>query len=152
MSDLGFTHIALGVSDIDQSIAFYAKYAAMQVVHRRTDKTKHVDVAWISDLTRPFVLVLIQVAELKSTLAPSSHLGVACQTREEVDRLCNEARLENVLIDGPHDWGFPVGYWAFFRDPDGHTLEVSYGQEISFTVEQAVNKSNSNLTIENFRR
>ncbi|MBW4565276.1 MAG: VOC family protein [Mojavia pulchra JT2-VF2] len=139
MSDLGFTHIALGVSDIDQSISFYAKYAGMQVVHRRTDQTKHVDVAWISDLTRPFVIVLIQVAQIKSTLAPASHLGVACKTREEVERLCNEAHSENVLIEGPHDWGFPVGYWAFIRDPDGHTLEISYGQEVSFTVAQAIN-------------
>ncbi len=57
--------------------------------------------------------------------------------RGEIDRLCNEARAEGILLAGPNDWGHPVGYWAFIRDPDGHTLEISYGQEISFTVEQA---------------
>ena len=30
--------------------------------------------------------------------------------------------------------GPPVGYWAFLRDPDGHTLEVSFGQQVGLTV------------------
>jgi catechol 2,3-dioxygenase-like lactoylglutathione lyase family enzyme len=138
MSDVGFTHIALTVSDIDQSITFYAKYAGMKVVHRRVDSTTQTDVAWISDLTRPFVIVLIKVMQVNNTLLPASHLGVACQSREQVDDLCQEAQSKGLLIEGPHDWGPPVGYWAFLRDPDGHTLELSYGQEISFTVTQAM--------------
>jgi catechol 2,3-dioxygenase-like lactoylglutathione lyase family enzyme len=137
MSDLGFTHIALAVSDVDTSISFYAKYAQMTVVHHRIDQATQSDVAWISDLTRPFVIVLIKAAKVEGALLPQSHLGVAYQNREEIDRLCNEARAERILLDGPNDWGFPVGYWAFIQDPDGHTLEISSGQEISFTVEQA---------------
>jgi hypothetical protein len=27
-----------------------------------------------------------------------------------------------------------VGYWAFLRDPDGHTLEVAFGQEVALVV------------------
>ena len=34
MSDLGLTHVALPVNNLDANIAFYAKYARMQVVHR----------------------------------------------------------------------------------------------------------------------
>ena len=137
MSDLGFTHIALTVSDIDRSVSFYAKYAAMKVVHRRRDQSTGSDVAWIGDLTRPFVIVLIKVEQVTNALEPFSHLGVACKSREEVDRLCESASAEEVLLAGPEDWGPPVGYWAFIKDPDGHTLEVSYGQEIAFTVETA---------------
>ncbi len=33
------------------------------------------------------------------------------------------------------DSGPPVGYWAFFRDPDGNTLELSYGQDVRSAVE-----------------
>ena len=36
MVDLGLTHVALPVSNLNDSIAFYTKYARMQVVHRRT--------------------------------------------------------------------------------------------------------------------
>src|ERR1041385_6942650 len=44
MSDLGLTHIALPVSNIDASVAFYEKYAHMQVVHRRVDAKSGVKV------------------------------------------------------------------------------------------------------------
>lgn len=44
MSDFGFTHVALAVSDVDASISFYAKYARMTVVHRRDDKATQSEV------------------------------------------------------------------------------------------------------------
>lgn len=140
MADVGLTHIALAVTDVDASIAFYEKYARMKLVNRRVDRMTQVDVAWISDLTRPFIIVLLKVSEVNGTLSPQSHLGVACASREEVDRLCNQARLEEILLQGPNDWGPPVGYWAYIRDPDGHTLEISYGQNVNLVVEQADDK------------
>ncbi|WP_287129479.1 VOC family protein [Candidatus Cyanaurora vandensis] len=135
MSDLGLTHVALPVRDLDSSLDFYGRYAGMKVVHRRQDDEG--EVAWITDQTRPFVIVLIKKAQVTHPLLPSAHLGVACATREEVDRLCAQARAEGCLRDGPADAGAPIGYWAFLADPDGHTLELSYGQEVTFTVEQA---------------
>ena len=39
------------------------------------------------------------------------------------------------LLKPPEDSGPPVGYWALLRDPDGHTLEISYGQELKLAVE-----------------
>ena len=29
-----------------------------------------------------------------------------------------------------------LNYWAFLRDPDGHTLELSHGQEVGLTRER----------------
>ena len=37
MSDLGFTHVALSVRNLADSIAFYTRYARMRLVHQRTD-------------------------------------------------------------------------------------------------------------------
>lgn len=136
MSDLGLTHIALPVTDIGASVAFYEKYARMRVVHRRQDAESEAEVVWVSDLTRPFVVVLIGVERVEHPLRPWAHLGVGCESREEVDRLCAEAQAEGRLHSGPTDAGYPVGYWALLRDPDGHTLELSYGQEVGLTVEQ----------------
>lgn len=135
MHDIGFTHVALPVENVDRNIAFYAKYAAMQIVHRRTDGTNGRRVVWLSDKTRPFVIVLIEKPVVKPLLSPVAHLGVGCASRAQVDALCEEARREGVLIAGPEDWGYPVGYWAFLRDPDGHTLELSFGQEIGLAVQ-----------------
>ncbi|MBD2180862.1 VOC family protein [Planktothrix sp. FACHB-1355] len=139
MIDIGLTHIALPVSDIEQSIKFYATYAQMQVIHRRIDAGRGVAVAWLSDRTRPFAIVLIQTDSVDPILSPFAHLGVGCHNRESMDALCKKARQEGVLIEEPKDSGPPVGYWAFLRDPDGHTLELSYGQEIGLTVDRTEN-------------
>jgi lactoylglutathione lyase len=131
--DIGFTHVDLSVKDLDKSIEFYAQYAQMHVVHRREDAG--IRVGWLTDRTRPFVIVLAEMAERRDApLAPFGHLGVACESRAAVDRLCAEARADGRLRSGPRDDGYPVGYWAFIADPDGNNLEVSYGQEIGVTV------------------
>lgn len=137
MIDIGLTHIALPVSELEKSIEFYATYAQMQVVHRRIDAEAGVAVAWLTDRTRPFAIVLIQTDSVHPVLSPLAHLGIGCKSREAMDMLCDKARQAGVLVEEPKDSGYPVGYWAFLRDPDGHTLELSYGQEIGLTVEQA---------------
>jgi catechol 2,3-dioxygenase-like lactoylglutathione lyase family enzyme len=127
--------MALVVTDAGKSIDFYGRYAGMQVVHERTD-AGGVRVVWLSDLTRPWVLVLIQ-GRVEARLGGFCHLGVGCVSREEVDRLSEAAKHEGCLALGPVDSGYPVGYWAFLRDPDGHNLEISYGQEVGLAVEHA---------------
>ena len=138
MNDIGLTHIALPVLDIERSIQFYSTYAGMQVVHRRIDAQTGVAVVWLSDKTRPFAIVLIQTSSVNSILSPPfAHLGIGCQSRQQVDTLCDRASQEGILLEAPKDSGYPIGYWAYLRDPDGNTLEVSYGQEIGLTVEKA---------------
>ncbi len=129
MSDCGLTHIALAVRNLQRSLAFYKKYAHMEIVHQRAD------VLWISDHTRPFVIVLVETENHGPSLGPISHLGVAVETRDHLDQLINQARLEKCLEREPTDAGPPVGYWAFLKDPDGNILELSYGQEINHTIE-----------------
>ena len=130
MSDLGLTHIALPARDLERSIDFYARYAQMQVVHRRRG------VVWLSDKTRPFALVLMESEAIAQPLGPAAHLGVACESRECIDRLCARATAEGMRVDGPTDSPAPVGYWALIHDPDGHTLELSHGQDVGLTVER----------------
>ena len=60
--DQGLTHVALPVVDADRSIAFYERFADMTVVHRRADPASGAEVVWLSDLTRPFVIVFIETA------------------------------------------------------------------------------------------
>jgi len=127
--------VALPVRDLDASLAFYSSYAGMQVVHRRTDPESGTSVAWISDLTRPFVLVLIEVANVDSSLGGVfCHIGLGVGERADVDRLVAAALAEGRTVMGPIDSGPPVGYWAYIVDPDGHNLEISFGQEVGLTV------------------
>ena len=137
MIDRGLTHVALPVRDLDASLAFYARYARLEVVHERHDAATDTRVAWISDKTRPFVVVLIEAEDVRSPLLPIAHLGVGCETRAEVDELVELARAEGRPVWGPTESGYPVGYWALISDPDDHTLELSHGQEVALTVERA---------------
>jgi catechol 2,3-dioxygenase-like lactoylglutathione lyase family enzyme len=135
--DRGLTHVALPVADLDASLDFYRRFADMEVVHRRRDDETGDQVVWISDRTRPFVVVLIEHQRRDGFLTGFSHLGVGCETRQEVDRRCDAARGEGRTVLGPLDSGPPVGYWAFITDPDGNNLELSHGQEVGLTVERA---------------
>jgi catechol 2,3-dioxygenase-like lactoylglutathione lyase family enzyme len=137
MSDRGLTHVALPVTKVEASVAFYEKYAAMKLVHRRTDAAVGNSVVWLSDGTRPFVIVLIETPEVRNPLLPIAHLGVGCASREEVERLVAEAKREGRPVVGPIDAPYPVGYFALISDPDQHTLELSHGQEVALTVERA---------------
>src|SRR5687767_4724575 len=136
-TDLGLTHVALPVTDIDASIDFYRRYAEMEVVHRRHDDDTGNTVVWVSDRTRPFVIVLIEQAVVSHALGGFAHLGVGCASRAEVDERCGRARDECREVFGPTDSGYPVGYWAIIADPDGHNLELSHGQEVGLIVEQS---------------
>ena len=138
MIDIGLTHVALPISNVERSIEFYSTYAGMQVVHRRVDEETGVTVVWLTDSTRPFVIVLIQTDSVHPVLSPLAHLGVGCSSREHMDNLCNKARSEGLLVKEPQDSGYPVGYWALLRDPDGHTLELSYGQEVGLMLEKTM--------------
>ena len=141
--DLGLTHVAIPVSDMAASTEFYAEYASMEVVHQRGEPGERV--AWISDRTRPFVVVLLE-RSVDHRLGGWSHLGVGLGSRAEVDDTLQRARAAGHEVLGAFDAGPPVGYWGIIADPDGHNLEVAFGQEVGFTVEAADRGSGSTVT------
>jgi catechol 2,3-dioxygenase-like lactoylglutathione lyase family enzyme len=130
--DSGLSHIALTVRDVDRSIDFYRDFADFEVVHRRGEPGHQV--VWLSDLCRPFALVLVESDTDDVRLGGVAHLGIGCATPAEVDRRCDRARRAGALLREPEDAGHPVGYWALLRDPDGHNVELSYGQDIARQV------------------
>ncbi|CAM4088500.1 MULTISPECIES: VOC family protein [Lelliottia] len=141
--DVGFTHVAFVVRDLDKSIDFYHRYAGMDVVHKREpDVPEARKVAWLSDRTRPFALVLVQPDVVTDTpLGNFGHLGVACASIEEIDQKVEMARSDGVLRKEPVQAGDPVGYFVFFADPDGNTLELSYGQRVGLQASGAESES-----------
>jgi catechol 2,3-dioxygenase-like lactoylglutathione lyase family enzyme len=138
ITDLGLSHVALPVSDLEASIGFYGRFADMEVVHRRFGHDG-VRIAWLSDLTRPFVVVLLENEAVvgDGRLGGWAHLGVGCASRDEVDHRLVRASAEGFEVLGPCDDGPPVGYWGLIVDPDGHNLELAYGQQVGLTIDEA---------------
>ncbi len=126
------THLALGVRDLDRSIAFYRKYTRMHLVHERSEQGSRV--VWLSDRAEnpDFVLVFFQVGGERPP-GPSTlqHLGFAVASREEVDQTAAAGRADGVLLAEPVYAGPIVGYFCLLSDPDGNVVEFSYGQPIN---------------------
>lgn len=138
MPDTGFTHVALPVTDLDRSVAFYARFTDLRVVHRRRQASDpRREIAWLSDLRRPFVLVLAEETSIDQPLGPFAHLGFACSSPQEVDRLCALGQREGCLREDARDTGGPAGYLGVVEDPDGHTVELTFGQEIGLAIDEA---------------
>ena len=126
------THLALGVHDLDRTIAFYRKHLHLHVVHERAEDSRRV--VWLAEqeADADFVLVLFEVpAERPPGSQNLQHLGFAVTSRAEVDQAAAAARADGVLALEPNYAGPIVGYFCIVADPDGNQVEFSYGQPIN---------------------
>jgi catechol 2,3-dioxygenase-like lactoylglutathione lyase family enzyme len=129
------THIALQVSDLHKSIAFYLDYCGLQIVKEREDT--HEDpsgrVTWLArpghENTMVFVLIPSK-APTPQADTDYSHLGFALESRALVDASAQKARQAGCLEWEPRQEAYPVGYYCGVRDPDGRFIEFSYGQPL----------------------
>jgi catechol 2,3-dioxygenase-like lactoylglutathione lyase family enzyme len=124
------THIALGVRDLDRTIAFYEKHVGLRVAHERDDGNR---VVWLAERERDvdFVLVLFEVADAQRGSGTLQHLGFAVSSREEVDQAAAAGRADGIVVVEPIYAGPIVGYFCILEDPDGNRVEFSYGQPIN---------------------
>ena len=124
-----WTHITINCSDLDASVEFYTSFCGLSIVRDRRPEGRHN--VWLGPTTPPgedpiFVLVIVQ-DEVKARL---DHFGFQCDSRADVDRIAEEARLQGTLVQSPIDAGGVVGYFAMVRDPDGHIVEFTFGQPL----------------------
>lgn len=125
------THIALQVRCIDASIHFYQRYCKMQVVHQRRDEGARVAwMGWGEDPPR-FVIVLIEQPYEQNVPPPWQHIGMAVESRDEVDAIHLRAMADGITqLWAPTDAGPIVGFYCGVLDPDGNMVEFSFGQRI----------------------
>ena len=124
-----WTHITINCSDLDASVDFYTTFCGLSIVRDRRLEGRHN--VWLGSETSPdenpsFVLVIVQ-DEVRARL---DHFGFQCDSREEVEHIAEQARQQNILVQGPLNAGGVVGYFAMVRDPDGHIVEFTFGQPL----------------------
>ena len=125
------THVALWCADIERSIGFYRKYCDLEVVQDRAEPDGG-RVVWVGEHSSRsrFVIVLIRRPEARTTEGSFAHFGFSCTSRADVDERAAIARADGVLELEPRDAGPVVGYFCMLRDPDGNSVELSFGQAL----------------------
>lgn len=134
-----WTHIALRVKDIDETIAFYTDFTPMELLDKREDEFGYG--AWLGhsdSADKPFILVLAQFFPAtdpfkdapQEVLAPFAHLGIELTSRADVERIAAKAEAQGCLAMPPADMPPPIGYICMVRDPDGNMVEFSYDQGV----------------------
>jgi lactoylglutathione lyase len=133
-----WTHIALQVSDIDASIAFYTAHTPLELLDKREDANGFG--AWLGHRDQPespFILVLAQFFARKSPfgddpshIGPFGHLGIELESRAAVDAAAATAEAGGFLQSAPIDLPQPIGYVCMVNDPDGNTIEFSHNQGV----------------------
>lgn len=140
-----WTHIALRVSNMDETIAWYEEFTPLELIDRREDDAGYG--AWLGmpgKTNNPFILVLAQFFPDKdpfsaapiATLAPFAHLGIELVSKDAVDELAARAAEKGCLGMPPTMMPAPIGYITMLRDPDGNTIEFSWDQGIYATMHE----------------
>lgn len=140
-----WTHIALRVSNMDATIAWYEEFTPLELIDRREDDVGYG--AWLGmpgKTNNPFILVLAQffpdmdpfASAPIATLAPFAHLGIELPTREAVDEMATKAEERGCLGMPPTMMPAPIGYITMLKDPDGNTVEFSWDQGVFATLHE----------------
>lgn len=138
-----WTHIALRVADIDETIRWYETFTPLKLIDRREDENGYG--AWLGmpeKTTNPFILVVAQFFEgmhsfgaaPPATLAPFAHLGMELPSSQAVDAIAAQAEQADCLVMAPTMMPPPIGYITMLNDPDGNRVEFSWDQGVFSTL------------------
>jgi len=129
------THVALNVSDIKKSVAFYQAMLGQSPVKYKTDYAKF-------DLENPALNLTLELNPGHQQGGTLSHLGIQVETSEEVQRAI--ARFKSLGLDVREQLNNTCCYAlqdkVWVRDPDGNEWEI-------FALLVADTHPDSNLTI-----
>lgn len=125
------TVITLGVDDLERSLLFYRDGLGLPTKGIVGQEFEHGAVAFF-DLQAGVKLAIWNRKDIAydtkiNQIVPSPTeftIGHNVGSKEEVDRVMEQARKANATITvPPHDtfWG---GYSGYFQDPDGHLWEI----------------------------
>lgn len=132
--------LTLGVDDLEKSVAFYRDGLGLSTEGIVGTEFEHGAVAFF-DLQEGLKLALWRRKDIAHDtglpLSPPSAtdktIGHNVASREEVDRVMEQARKAGAVIAvSAHDtfWG---GYAGYFQDPDGHVWEVVWNPQWTVT-------------------
>lgn len=123
--------ITLGVSDLDRAIRFYETGLGLP------RKAMDADVAFFP-LDGTWLALYSRAALAEDATVPAAGSGFEgfalahnVASREEVDRLLEQAVGAGARLVKPAQDAFWGGYTGYFADPDGHLWEVAWNPHLA---------------------
>jgi catechol 2,3-dioxygenase-like lactoylglutathione lyase family enzyme len=131
------TLITLGVDDLERALRFYRDGLGLRTQGIVGAEFEHGAVAFF-DLQPGLKLALwpreslAHDSGLPRSQPSATDLSLAhnVSSREEVDRVMEEARAAGAGIVKPAAETFWGGYAGYFQDPDGHLWEVAWNPQM----------------------
>ncbi|WP_273692352.1 VOC family protein [Ketogulonicigenium vulgare] len=129
--------LTLGVSDLERSLSFYRDGLGLPTKGIVGQEFEHGAVVFF-DLSGGLKLALWAQADIAhdtglpmQPVSPTTMtIGHNVMRREEVDQIMEAAKQAGAeVVKRPQDT-FYGGYAGYFRDPDGHLLEIVWNPEL----------------------
>jgi lactoylglutathione lyase len=120
-------HTMLPVLNLDRSMGFYTRLFGMQVMGRRSDPSRKVEVGHVGygdRATQPSIELIQDVSEsAPAVVTPTGgHISIHVS---DLTRLCAVLEREGVDFKQPLSRRANGNLRAWVRDPDGHELELA---------------------------
>ncbi|MBD2343822.1 ArsI/CadI family heavy metal resistance metalloenzyme [Anabaena subtropica] len=129
------THIALNVTNIDQSVAFYGAMFGIEPVKYKADYAKF-------DIPNPALNLTLNLSDSVQTGGGLSHLGVQVESTQEVESAIKRFTKAGLALftEDNTDCCYALQDKVWVTDPDGNRWEV-------FVVKVADTAPEKNLAI-----
>ncbi|MCG3418272.1 VOC family protein [Oceanobacillus jordanicus] len=131
------TVITLGVDDLERSLKFYQDGLGLPTEGIVGKEFDHGAVAFFDFLSGIKLAIferknIAHDAQIDQSIPSPTEftIGHNVESKEEVDKVMEQAREAGAIITvEPHDtfWG---GYAGYFQDPDGHLWEVVWNPHL----------------------
>lgn len=128
VTDLSFRihHTMLPVTDLQRSMTFYTRLFGMDVMGRRSDADRKVEVGHVGygdRATQPSLELIQDISEnAPDRVRPTGgHISIHVS---DLQKLCTILDREGVEFKQPLTRR-PSGLRAWVRDPDGHEIELA---------------------------
>jgi uncharacterized protein len=121
------TLITLGVSDFERALAFYEQGLGWERSDKSMEQLALFPLGGITLALYPRT-ELAEDAGLKDTSCDFAGLSLSYNaiSETEVDEVLNKVQSLGAKIIKPAQKVFWGGYSGYFKDPDGHLIEVAY--------------------------
>ena len=115
----GLTHIAIAVKDLNRTLTFYQKVFDVEVMYHEEN---------FLQVTTPGSNDIIVFEKKKAEYGKTggiAHFGLRLRKAKDIDEMAKRIKSAGGIIIDKGEF-VPGEHYIFFKDPDGHKVEVWY--------------------------